>query len=132
MTGYIKELRTAIFHRVLDLIEREYNKHFDYIIIIRPTLQWNKTYHSKACIKNDDKVWLIRPKYTIYLKRRCNRLVTLNGLYNWIKILSQMLAHSEALFIINDIITDKSLAKRRQSLLELAISGRHRDHYYGS
>ena len=27
---------------VLDLIEREYNKDFDCIIIIYPTLRWNK------------------------------------------------------------------------------------------
>ena len=40
-----------------------------------------------------------------------------------------MLACSEVLFIIDDIIADKGLNKRRQSLLELAISGRHCDHY---
>ena len=43
MTNYIKELHAAIFtdpvdyrknHLVLDLIEKEYNKHFDYIIIV--------------------------------------------------------------------------------------------------
>ena len=43
--------------------------------------------------------------------------------------MSQLLAHSETLFIIDDIIADESLDKRRQSLLELAISGRHRNHY---
>ena len=56
---YIKEPHTTIFtgqmgcgktHLVLDLIEKEYKKHFDFIIIIRPTLQWNKTYHSKGWI----------------------------------------------------------------------------------
>ena len=31
--------------------------------------------------------------------------------------------------IIDDIITDEGLDRRRQSLLELAISGRHRNHY---
>ena len=55
--------------------------------------------------------------------------MSLNRLYNWIKILSQLLAHSEALFIIDDIITDESRDKNRQSLLELDISGRHLDHY---
>ena len=87
--------------------------------------QWNKTYHSRV---NDDKVCLIRPKDIIYLKLRCGKVVVLNGLYNWIKILSQLLARSETLFIIDDIIADETLDKRRQSLLELAISGRHRDH----
>ena len=40
-----------------------------------------------------------------------------------------MLAYSEVFFIIDDIIVDEGLDKRRQSLLELAISGRHRERY---
>ena len=40
-----------------------------------------------------------------------------------------MLACSDVLFIIDDTIADEGLDKRRQSLLELAISGRHREHY---
>ena len=118
MTDYIKEPHTTVFtsptgcgniHLVLGLIEKEYKKHFDYIIAICPTLRWNKTYHSKDWIKNDDAVWLIELK---------------NKLYQWIEKLLQLLASSETLLIINDIIADKGLNKRRQSLLELAISGR--------
>ena len=115
MTDYVKDPHTTIFtgptdcgktHLVLDLIEKEYNKHFDYIIIICPTLcDW---------IKNNDKVWLIEPK---------------DKLYQLIEKLSELLACSETLFIIDDIIVNESLDKRRKSLLELAISGRHRDHY---
>ena len=119
MTTYIKDPHTTIFtistgcgkaHLVLDLIEKEYNKHFDYIIIICPMLRWNKTYHDRYWIKNDDKVWLVEPK---------------DWLYQWIKKLSQLLARSEILFIIDDIIAHKSLDKKRQSLLESAISGSH-------
>ena len=67
MTGYIKEPHTSMFtgptscgkiQLVLDLIEKEYNKHFNYIIVICLTLRWNETY-SKDWIKNDDKVWLV-------------------------------------------------------------------------
>ena len=64
-------------------------------------------------IKNGDNVWLIEPK---------------DKLYQWIEKLSQLLAHSET-FIIDNIIADESFDKRRQSLIELAISGRHCDHY---
>ena len=48
MTGYIKEPHKTMFtgpmgcrktQLVLDLIEKEYNNHFDYIIIIYQTLQ---------------------------------------------------------------------------------------------
>ena len=52
-----------------------------------------------------------------------------SGLYYWTGNLSQMLACSEVLLIIDDIIADEEIDKRRQSLLELAMSGRYRDHY---
>ena len=99
---------------VLELLEKKYNKHFDYIIIICPTLQENVTYHTKEWIKKDDNVWLINPK---------------DNLYQWLKKLSELLRFLEILFIIDDIITNKDLDKRRQALLELSISGRHRGHY---
>ena len=124
MTGYIKEPQTNIFigqtgcgktHLVLESIEKEYNKYFDYIIIIYSTLRdHDKTYHAKEWIKNDDNVWLVDPK---------------DNLYQWIKKLSELLRFLEVLFIIDDIIANKRLGKRRQPLLELAISGRHQVHY---
>ena len=58
-------------HLVLKLIEKEYNKHFDYIVTICSTLQENSTYHAKGWIKNDDKVWLVEH--------------TKDNLYHWIK-----------------------------------------------
>ena len=124
MAGYIKKPHTSIFigqigcgktHLVLELIEVEYKKHFDYIIIICPTLRQKKsTYHAKEWIKNDDKVWLVDPK---------------EKLYQWIKKLSELLRFLELLFITDDIIANESLDKRSQPLLELSISGRHRGHY---
>ena len=124
MTGYIKKPHTAIFtgrigcgktHLVLDLIEKEYKKHFDYLVIICPTLRDNNTtYHSKDWLKNDDQVWLVDPK---------------NKLYQWIEKLSQLLRHLETLFIIDDIIADENLDKKRQPLVDLSIKGRHRGHY---
>ena len=62
----------------------------------------------------DDKAWLIEPK---------------DKLYQWTEKLSQLLARSETLSIIDDIIADESLEKRRQSVLELAISCKHHSHY---
>ena len=50
-------------------------------------------------------------------------------LYQWIEKLLQLLECLEALFIIDDIIADEGLDKKRQPLLELATSGRHRNHY---
>ena len=123
MICYIKEPHTSIFisqtgcgktHLVLELIEKEYNKHFDYIIIICPTLWENSTYHAKEWIKRDDSVWLVDPK---------------DNLYQWIKNLSELIRFLEVLFITDDIIANESFDKRRQPLLELSISGRHRGYY---
>ena len=61
-----------------------------------------------------DQVWLVDAK---------------DNLYQWIKKLSELLRFFEVLFIIDDIFANKSLDKRTQPLLELAISGRHRGHY---
>ena len=70
MIGYVKEPHTSMFisqtscgktNLVLELIEKEYNKTFDYIIIICPTLRENdKTYHAKEWIKDDDNILACR------------------------------------------------------------------------
>ena len=111
MAGYIKKLHPSIFigqtgcgktHLALDLIEKEYNKTFEYIVIICSTLRENhKTYHAKEWIKNDDNVWLVDPK---------------DNFYQWIKKLSELLRFIEVLFIIDDIITNEGHDKRRQPL----------------
>ena len=49
-------------HLVLELIDTEYNKHSDYIVIICPTLREIFTYHVKKWIKTDDQIWLIDPE----------------------------------------------------------------------
>ena len=97
--------------RVLDLIENEYLFHFENIIILCPTLRWNQTYLERAFIWEDDFVFLFEPK---------------GNLFELIEKLSSLFSGENTLIIVDDIIADKTLDKRRQPLLELAISGRHR------
>ena len=120
---FIKHPHTAIFkgptgvgktHLVLDMIETQYNKHFDKIIILCPTIRWNKTYIGRSWVIKDENVWLVEPK---------------DKLYDYIEKLSNLEAGNAVLFIVDDIIAEENLDKRRQSLLELAISGRHKNHY---
>ena len=49
--------------------------------------------------------------------------------WKWIKKLSELLRFLKVLFVSNDILANESLDKRRQPLLELNTSGRHRGHY---
>ena len=116
----MKEPHTALFvaqtgvgktHLALSLLENEYINHFDFIVIICPTLRYNSTYKSRSWVWNDPDVIPIEPG---------------NNLYYLIEKISDLLAGDKTLFLIDDIIADETFDKRRQPLLELAISGRHR------
>ena len=73
----------------------------------------NSTYKSRGWVWNDPDVIPIEPD---------------NNLCYLIEKISNLLTGSATLFLINDIITNEALHKRRQPLLGLAISGRHRGH----
>ena len=114
----MKEPHTALFvaptgvgktHLALSVLETEYRNHFDFLVIIGPTLR----YKSRSWVWNDPDVIPIELG---------------NNLYYWFEKISNLLAGDKTLFLIDDIISDETLDKRRQPLLELAISGRHRGH----
>ena len=118
----MKELCTALFiaptgvgktHLALSLLENEYSNHFDFIVIICPTLRYNSTYKNWSWVWNDPDVIPIEPG---------------NQLYYLTEKISNLLTGDKTLFLIDDIIADESLDKHHQPLLELAISGRHRSH----
>ena len=122
MINYVKEAHTAIFsgptscgktQRVLDLIEKEYKGHFDNIVILCPTLKWNRTYLERPWVWKDNYVFCFEPK---------------GNLFEFIEKLSTLFSGEETLFIVDDVIADETLDKRRNPLLELAISGRRRKH----
>ena len=92
----------------MSLLENEYRNHFDFIVIICPTLAHNETYKSQGWVPN---VIPIEPN---------------NRLYYLIEKISNLLAGSKTLFLIDDTIADEALDKNHQPLLELAISSHHR------
>ena len=97
----------------MNLLEKEYKNYFDFIIIICPTLKHNETYRSRKWFGDDPKVILIEPS---------------NHLYDWVEKMGKPFTGFKTLFLIDDIIADETLDKKRQPLLELAISGRHKKH----
>ena len=118
----MKELHTALFvaptgvgktHLALNLLESEYFKHFDLIVIICPMLEHNKIYMNRGWVRTDPDVILTEP---------CNNL------YYLIEKIGNLLTGSKTLFLIDDIIANEALDKSRQLLLELAIAGHHRQH----
>ena len=118
----MKEPHTALFvastgvgkmHLALNLLETKYRNYFDFIIIICPTLAHNETYRSLGWVWTNPEIILIEPG---------------NNLYYWTEKISNLLAGSKPLFLIDDVIADEALEKHCQPLLELAISGRYRAH----
>ena len=115
----MKEPHTALFvaptgvgktHLVLSLLETEYRNHFNFIVIICPTLSYNSTYKNRSWDWNDPDIIPIEPG---------------NQLYYLIEKISNLLAGDKTLFLIYDITADETLDKCCQPLLELAISRRH-------
>ena len=73
---FMKEPHTALFlaptgvgktHLALSLLETEYRNHFDFIVIICPTLRYNSTYKNRSWVWNDPDVIPTEPGiiYTI-------------------------------------------------------------------
>ena len=118
----MKEPHTALFvastgvgkmHLALNLLESEYFNHVNFIIIICPVLKHNEMYKSPGWVWPNPEVILIEPA---------------NNLHYLIERIANLLAGSKTLFFINDLIANETLDKRRNPLLDLTISGRHRGH----
>ena len=75
-------------HLAMDLLTKEYKSHFDFIILICPTLKHNETYKSRKWVWTDPEVILIEPG---------------NSLHDWIEKIGNLLAGSKTLFLIDDI-----------------------------
>ena len=119
---YMMEGHTALFigptgcgksARVVRLLENDYKSHFDFIVIICPTLRWNSTYRERGWFWKDPSVILINPE---------------KKLLEWIEKMSAFLSSHKTLFLLDDVIADSSLDRKRNSLIDLAISGRHKNH----
>ena len=93
------------------MLETEYRNHFDCIVIICPILAHNETYKSQGWVWNDPDIIPLEPEIIFLIEKITN-----------------LLPGAVTLFLIDDIIADEAFNKRRQHLLELAISGRHRQH----
>lgn len=104
---------------VLDLLEKEYRGYFKYIVILCPTIQWNKAYKNREWIGD-----VKNPK--------TKNLIIINPIVKGEEKLQELLrvffnkyANSETLYIIDDCSATKELTKKKDMLSELAFSGRH-------
>ena len=97
--GWFRVGRTGFgWFRIVPLLVTTRN-HFDFIVIICPTLRYNSTYKNRSWVWNDPDVIPIEPD---------------NQLYYLIEKISNLLAGSKTLFLIDDIIANETLDKHRQ------------------
>ena len=80
----------------LDLLEREYLNHFDFTVILCPTLQYDSIYRSRN--------WFWTDPHIIQIELG-------NRLYDYIKKIGNILAGSKTLFLIDDIIAKETVDK---------------------
>ncbi|CAC5403550.1 unnamed protein product [Mytilus coruscus] len=104
---------------VLDLLEKEYSGVFKHIVILCPTIQWNKAY------KNREWIGDVR-------KPKTKNLIIVNPIVKEEEKLQELLrmffkkyATCPTLYIIDDCSATKELTKKKDMLSELAFSGRH-------
>ena len=99
---------------LLRLLETEYKNHFEFIVILCPTILDNKTYLSRKWILDDKNVFIV-----------CD---VEEKLSEWIKLFKSTLKGFQTLFIIDDCSAEGEINKKRDTFSELAFSGRHRNH----
>ena len=99
---------------LLGILETKHKNHFEFIVILCPTILDNKTYLSRKWILDDKNVFIV-----------CDMEGKLN---EWIRLFKDTLKCRQTLFIIDDCLAEGEINKKRDALSELAFSGRHRNH----
>ena len=99
---------------LLRLLETVYKNHFEFIVILCPTILDNKTSLFRNWIPDDKNVLIV---------------FDVEGKLNeWIKLFKNTLKGYQTWFIIDDYSAEGEINKKRDALSELAFSSRHRNH----
>ena len=95
---------------ILDLLKKEYRGVFEHIVILCPTVKYNKTYQNCPWIWSDPEIYILDPE---------------NRLHECLSIFYDFFKGTPTLYIIDDMSANKALTKKKDTLSELAFSGRH-------
>ena len=83
---------------LLRILETEYKNHFEFIVILCPTILDNKTYLSRKWVLNDKNVYIV-----------CDVEGQLN---EWIRLFKDTLKGRQTLFIIDDCSAEGKINKK--------------------
>lgn len=95
---------------LLDMLEKEFMNRFDYIILICPTLSWNKTYIDWKYIHDMDVVSI-----------NCEQ----DQVDQVLHIVSEVYKGTHSLIILDDCASSQDVKNRVSELVKLAFSARH-------
>ncbi len=95
---------------LLKMIERDYFKHFDYIFLICPTYNLNKTYQEWE-YKDDEKFFPIP----------CDQ----DSVEKFLKFIIENFGCTNSLIILDDCAASQAVKNRTSTLVKLAFSARH-------
>ena len=94
---------------LLQLLETVYKNHFEFIVILCPTILDNKTYLSRKWILDDKNIFIVHD---------------MDGKLNeWSKLFKNALKGRQTLFIIDSCSAEGEINTKQDALSELAFSG---------
>jgi nucleoside-triphosphatase THEP1 len=95
---------------LFDMLETEYNRVFDYIIIVCPTIEWNTTYINWSHLSDHGVIQI-----------PCSQ----EKINHVIKAVSTIFRGTNTLIIVDDCAASQAVKKRVSELVRLAFSARH-------
>ena len=104
-------------HYLLEMLEKEYKNHFDYIFIVCPTFKRNRTYRNWKYI-NDPDIFVLNCKHHMVEN-------TLQTIIDLIVDEDEDEATTNSLIILDDCAQSKDVKNRTSEIVNLAFSGRH-------
>ena len=95
---------------ILDLLEGPYRRVFHHIVILCPTIRYNRTYQECPWVWSDPEVYVVDPG---------------ERLHDCLRAFYQVFQGEPTLYIIDDCSASKSMTKKKNMLSKLAFSGYH-------
>ena len=97
-------------HYLLEMLEKEYKNHFDYIFIVCPTLEDNKTYQQWKYLADPD-------VYALHVEH--------DNVENILRETTRFAKNTNSLIILDDCASSNDVKNRTSELVKLGMSGRH-------
>ena len=97
-------------HYLLKMLEKDFKNHFDYILLVCPTLTWNKTCQGWKYIKDEDLIPI-----------ECEQ----DEVDKVLHIVSAIYRGTNTLIILDDCASGQNVKNRVSELVKLAFSARH-------